>query len=33
VYRKTSEIFNELSDVQNKMLEDIEALKGMLGDE
>jgi type I restriction enzyme M protein len=31
-YRKTSEIFNELSDVQNKMLEDIKALKGMLGD-
>ncbi len=33
LYRKTSEIFTELSDVQNKMLEDIEALKRMLGDE
>ena len=33
VYRKTSEIFNELSNVQNKMLQDIEELKRMLGDE
>lgn len=33
VYRKTSELFAELSDVQNKMFQDIEELKRMLGDE
>lgn len=33
VYRKTSEIISELSDVQNKMLQNIEELKRMLGDE
>ena len=33
VYRKTSELFKELSDVQNEMLQHIEELKRMLGDE